>query len=86
METAKDVPYITTKHLPIEETASSGYVLDAEKLGHASDSLKTASDGHTVLIPQPSDDRNDPLNWPWWKKHAVLLTISFISFTPDFGT
>ncbi|KAK5128869.1 hypothetical protein LTR85_000202 [Meristemomyces frigidus] len=75
----------TEPQIPIDENASSGYILDAEKLG-AGDSLKTAGDGHTVLIPQPTDDRNDPLNWSPWKKHAILLTISFISFLPDFGT
>ena len=37
--------------------------------------LKTAKDGHTTLIPQPSDDPRDPLNWTWLKKHAVLLTL-----------
>jgi hypothetical protein len=26
---------------------------------------------HIVLVPQPSDDPNDPLNWPQWKKHLV---------------
>ena len=28
---------------------------------------------HIVLVPQPSDDPNDPLNWPAWKKHSVRL-------------
>jgi hypothetical protein len=36
------------------------------------------------LIPQPSDDPGDPLNWPWWKKHAILLTISVAAFIADF--
>jgi hypothetical protein len=48
---------------------------------HGSDSesdtsnLKTAGDGQTVLIPQPSDDPDDPLNWSWGKKHAVFLSL-----------
>jgi hypothetical protein len=25
-----------------------------------------------VLIPQPTDDPNDPLNWPLWKKLAAF--------------
>ncbi|KAJ6066786.1 uncharacterized protein N7446_003823 [Penicillium canescens] len=25
-------------------------------------------DENIFLIPQPSDDPNDPLNWPWRKK------------------
>lgn len=28
-----------------------------------------------VLIPQPSDDVNDPLNWPAWKKAAAFIPI-----------
>lgn len=26
---------------------------------------------HIVLVPQPTDDPNDPLNWPQWRKHVV---------------
>ncbi|KAF9486341.1 MFS general substrate transporter [Pholiota conissans] len=32
---------------------------------------------HIVLIPQPSDDPNDPLNWPRWKKEACFWTLAF---------
>ncbi|RMX97195.1 hypothetical protein D0868_10774 [Hortaea werneckii] len=70
----------------VEENPATGYVLDADKIFADEGSLKTAKDGHTILVPQPSENSNDPLNWPWWKKHAVLLTISFVSFLPDFGT
>ncbi|KKY15770.1 putative mfs transporter [Phaeomoniella chlamydospora] len=28
-----------------------------------------------VLVPQPSDDPNDPLNWPQWKKETVFAVI-----------
>lgn len=38
----------------------------------------------TVLIPQPSDDPNDPLNWSWWKKHSILMTIGISAFIADF--
>lgn len=30
---------------------------------------------HVVLIPQPSDDPNDPLNWPLWKKDLILCIV-----------
>lgn len=56
--------------------------LDAEHQGE----LKTASDGHTVLVPQPSEDHNDPLNWSPVKKHLILLIISFAAFLPDYGS
>jgi hypothetical protein len=28
-----------------------------------------------MLVPQPSDDVNDPLNWPKWKKVAAFIPI-----------
>lgn len=31
---------------------------------------------HIVLSPQPSDDPNDPLNWPLAKKLALVSTIA----------
>lgn len=30
-----------------------------------------------VLVPQPSNDPNDPLNWPIFKRIAVFSIISF---------
>lgn len=69
-----------------KEDARNGYLLDAQQVGSEVGSLKTAADGHTILIPQPSEDPNDPLNWSSWKKHLVLLSISVVAFLPDFGT
>ena len=74
------------KQIPASPSDHNGYAADAERFSTESGALKTAKDGRTILVPQPSDDRNDPLNWTSWKKHAVLLTISFVSFLPDFGT
>ncbi|KAG0646929.1 putative MFS-type transporter [Hyphodiscus hymeniophilus] len=30
---------------------------------------------HVILVPQPSDSPNDPLNWSVWKKDAILLIV-----------
>ncbi len=38
------------------------------------------------LIPQPSDDPNDPLNWSWGAKHLMLFIVSLTAFLPDFGS
>ena len=67
---------------------TSGYTLDKERLKeqYGVTDLKTAKDGKTVLIPQPSDDPTDPLNWPAWKKAVVLLTISIASCAADYGS
>ncbi|KAJ5085588.1 hypothetical protein N7532_010359 [Penicillium argentinense] len=33
----------------------------------------------TVLVPQPSDDPNDPLNWPLWRRDVILGILSFVT-------
>lgn len=48
--------------------------LQVYKSGSDSENLKLAKDGKTVLIPQPSDDPNDPLNWSWKKKHVSAFS------------
>ncbi|KDQ63300.1 hypothetical protein JAAARDRAFT_202771 [Jaapia argillacea MUCL 33604] len=37
----------------------------------------TGKNAHVVLVPQPSDDPNDPLNWPQWKKHMVFFVLVY---------
>ncbi|KAI4097713.1 MAG: hypothetical protein LQ339_006692 [Xanthoria mediterranea] len=60
------------------------HVLDAARL-HGQD-IKTTPDGKTVLIPQPSIDPNDPLNWTDSQKQIMLFVISVVAFMPDFGS
>ncbi|KAL2211398.1 MFS general substrate transporter [Sarocladium strictum] len=72
----------TSEHNTIEKTEGFVAKVDTEHRGN----LKTAKDGHTVLIPQPSDDPRDPLNWSPFKKHVILLIISFAAFLPDYGS
>ena len=45
----------------------------------ASHRFKSKENSDIVLIPQPTDDPNDPLNWPRWKKHVALVSVSFLS-------
>jgi hypothetical protein len=33
-----------------------------------------------VLVPQPSNDINDPLNWPSWKRGLAFSTICIFTF------
>lgn len=61
--------------LALEPDASSSDIADLS-------GLKLAEDGKTVLIPQPSDDPNDPLNWSKMRKLTVLLVVSCTSFLP----
>ena len=37
----------------------------------------TGRSAHIVLVPQPSDDPNDPLNWPATKKLTVTIILCF---------
>ena len=67
-----------------EHGESEGYVVDAG--GETRVDLKLARDGHTILIPQPSDDPLDPLNWSQFKKNLILLIISATAFLPDYGS
>lgn len=39
-----------------------------------------------MLIPQPSDDPQDPLNWSWTKKHLILAILALSAFLGDFGS
>jgi hypothetical protein len=65
-----------------------GYILDVDTFreGHRAEDLKLARDGKTVLIPQPSDDPHDPLNWSQLRKNAVLIIVSCCAFLPDYGS
>ncbi|KAI1431292.1 major facilitator superfamily domain-containing protein [Xylaria sp. CBS 124048] len=31
--------------------------------------------GDVILVPQPSDSPNDPLNWPTWRKDVILAIV-----------
>ncbi|KAF2474725.1 MFS transporter-like protein [Lindgomyces ingoldianus] len=42
-------------------------------------SLKYDATGQILLVPQPSDDPNDPLNWSLWKRDCIVLILSLTS-------
>lgn len=53
------------------------YALD----GRAAEYLKCDTSGPVpiILVPQPSDDPNDPLNWPLWKRDLITFILSFVA-------
>ncbi|KAM0418491.1 hypothetical protein ACHAPD_004850 [Fusarium lateritium] len=67
---------------PPEARAEAGVRLEVE--GAETTSLRLAEDGHTVLLPQPTDDPNDPLNWSSRKKHLILLVVAWAALVSDF--
>lgn len=77
-----------TDHSKIEDIhehdEKEGYVVDSADDSYRN--LKLAPDGHTILIPQPSDSPHDPLNWSHLKKHVILFIISAAAFLPDYGS
>lgn len=72
----------------VEKSASAGgvYVVSEHICpGETTQGLKTTKDGTKILIPQPSNDINDPLNWSWMKKHSVLFALLLPSLLTDWG-
>ncbi|KAK5039358.1 hypothetical protein LTR13_003615 [Exophiala sideris] len=51
-----------------DEAAHSEAITEGLKHG-------TGSNAHIVLSPQPSEDPNDPLNWPLWKKEVITAIL-----------
>ncbi|KAI5917617.1 major facilitator superfamily domain-containing protein [Camillea tinctor] len=71
------------KAVPDNVWRQGGVLLSTEGVDGLS--LKVGSDGHTVLLPQPTDDPNDPLNWSWLRKHLVLFTVAWAALCTDFN-
>src|SRR5947209_14041403 len=47
--------------------------------------VKSGDKSHRVLVPQPSDDKHDPLNWSLSWKIAAITASSFVTFMQGFG-
>jgi hypothetical protein len=69
----------------LEKNANIDGIYLVSELSNVGLRLKTAKDGKTILIPQPSEDPNDPLNWSWLRKHKVLLILLLPSLLTDWG-
>ncbi|KAK5076937.1 hypothetical protein LTR64_005583 [Lithohypha guttulata] len=66
-----------------------GYALDEtvlkQQLGLPADAVLKKDSTGRVLIPQPSDDPRDPLNWSVLQKRLVLVMLAVASFTCDYS-
>ncbi|TFK46315.1 putative cycloheximide resistance protein [Heliocybe sulcata] len=62
----------------LDHVPGTALLEDLQK-GNAASSVKkgTGQSAHIVLVPQPSDDPRDPLNWPTWKKEALFWSICY---------
>lgn len=54
-------------------------VLDSESGKNFSDGNKIKTSNGIILMPQPSDSPNDPLNWGFWRKLAHFVVVIFIT-------
>ncbi|KAI0378862.1 MFS general substrate transporter [Hypomontagnella monticulosa] len=53
-----------------------------EEQGPSFDAASTSDlkkDGDIILVPQPSDSPNDPLNWSMIQKNSIMLILAFSS-------
>ncbi|KAL2267422.1 hypothetical protein VTJ83DRAFT_4699 [Remersonia thermophila] len=67
-------------HVP----GTTRYFDDPERPQYAADGaegLKCDTSGPVpiILVPQPSDDPNDPLNWPLWKRDLITFILSMVA-------
>jgi hypothetical protein len=67
-----------------DEEALEGYVVDPSRYPNNAAGLKTTPDGRYVLIPQPSDTPDDPLNWSSRKKWLIVWIMAHIAFLADY--
>ncbi|KAL2256090.1 hypothetical protein VTK26DRAFT_2201 [Humicola hyalothermophila] len=74
-------------HVP----GTTRYFDDPERPQYAADGtegLKCDTSGPVpiILVPQPSDDPNDPLNWPLWKRDLITFILSLTAiFATSLG-
>ena len=59
-------------------TAKLDMKFDKDNMVNLEDDMSLKKDGDTILIPQPTDNPNDPLNWsPLWK-NSTLIVLAFM--------
>ncbi|KAI0197493.1 major facilitator superfamily domain-containing protein [Astrocystis sublimbata] len=65
------------EHVPGTALLSESKDIPAEYRNVPLDHLKrgTGRNSAIILSPQPSDSPNDPLNWPTWRKDAILAIV-----------
>lgn len=47
--------------------------------------VKSGDKSHKVLVPQPTDDKHDPLNWSLKWKTFCIIASCVVTFTQGFG-
>ncbi|KAL2813120.1 major facilitator superfamily domain-containing protein [Aspergillus granulosus] len=66
------------RHQPQRTSASSLPYPPSRSSSRASaPPTKKTANGEIVLNPQPDDSKNDPLNWPIWRRDVALISLGF---------
>lgn len=74
---------VRTVEIHEEREALEGYVVDPSRYPDNAAGLKTSADGF-VLIPQPLDTQDDPLNWSPGRKWLTVAIIAYIAALADY--
>ncbi|KAJ5290858.1 MFS transporter [Penicillium angulare] len=77
-------PLEDTAEIDEEVEALEGYLVDPSHYANNASRLKTSDDGRFVLIPQPLDSNDDPLNWNKGKKIRNMVIIAYIALLADY--
>lgn len=80
----KQPGYLNTTEIDEEPEALEGYIVDPSRYADNAARLKTSPDGRYVLIPQPLDTPDDPLNWSGGKKWAIIAIVAYIALLADY--
>lgn len=84
MPAEKSHMHLDTTGIDEELEALEGYVVDPSRYSDNASRLKTSADGHYVLIPQPLDTSDDPLNWSTTRKALIVAIIAYIALLADY--
>jgi hypothetical protein len=71
--------YFATLLFTMDDTKPTETTLEDAFSTHSATEPKKSAEG-IVLVPQPSNDPRDPLNWPLRKKIWTLAIVSLASF------
>ncbi|KAK1768921.1 MFS transporter [Phialemonium atrogriseum] len=65
------------RNAPARTSASSIPITISQAVPQPQEDLdkKKTSDGKIILVPQPEESANDPLNWPSWRRDLSLLSL-----------
>lgn len=80
----KSPPHVQAGDIDEETEALEGYVVDPSRYPDNAARLKTSKDGCFVLIPQPLDTPDDPLNWNPRKKWIIIAIMAYIAALADY--